>query len=120
MDSKLPRLHEYMEEWANENRYLQYPLIKHIYMPGAYLYIYLFAFITLVKDRKSANGRENEKSKLIVPMLFVMLYLASCLLGPTVLMRYVYPFMILCPFMIIFCMCIDSSDDESCKQNNYS
>lgn len=120
MDSKFPRLHEYMEEWANENRYLDYPLIKYIYMPGAYLYIYLFTFITLLKDRKSANGRENEKSKLIVPMLFVMLYLASCLLGPTVLMRYVYPFMILCPFMIIFCTCIDSSDDESCKQNNYT
>ena len=119
-DSKLPRLHEYMEEWANDNRYLDYPLIKYIYMPGAYLYIYLFAFITLLKDKRSVNGRENDKNKLVIPMLFVMLYLASCLLGPTVLMRYVYPFMILCPFMTIFCACINSGDDELCKHNNYS
>ena len=101
-DSKLPGLHKYMESWAEDNRYLSYPLIKYIYMPGAYLYIYLFTFIMLLKDRK----------KLVYPMLFVVLYYATCLLGPTVQMRYSYPFMMLCPFMMVFCVCIRNDNNE--------
>lgn len=93
-DSKIPGLFEYLENWANENKYLNYPIIKYIYMPGAYLYIFLYAFITLLKDKKKKTACE---------MVFVLMYFASCLFGPTVQMRYVYPFMILAPFMTIFC-----------------
>lgn len=102
--SKLPGLHERMEEWAAQNAYLKYPVFRFLYMPGIYLYIYIFAVITMLKDKK----------KFLLPvMAFAILYFASCLLGPTVQMRYVYPFMILCPFMLLL-----SAQNELCKHNN--
>lgn len=97
-----PKLYLKMEDWATNNKYLDYPLIKYIYMPGVYLYILLFVFVGVIRDKKS----------IVLPVVvYEMIYFASCLLGPTVQMRYVYPFMIMCPFMLIATYLCDSKID---------
>ncbi|MCQ2494025.1 MAG: DUF6020 family protein [Lachnospiraceae bacterium] len=106
-NSKWPALYEKMESWASGNKYLDYPIVRYFYMPGMYLYIFLFAFATLIKD--------NKKS-LLTELGIVILYFATCLLGPTVQMRYVYPFVIICPFMLLMSVCLDRNEKENNKE----
>lgn len=90
-DSKWHGLFVRMEKWAENNAYLRIPVLKYFFVPGSYLWSYLFMGIVLiVKGRKS----------LCLPLVIVLSYFGTMLLGPTVQMRYVYPVMLALPFLI--------------------
>ena len=40
-DSKWPWLFEQLESWAENNSYLRTPVLKYLFVPGSYLWLYL-------------------------------------------------------------------------------
>lgn len=92
-DSKWPWLFERLENWAENNSYLQIPVLKYFFVPGSYLWGYLALTAGLViADRK----------RFCLPLAIVAGYYGTMLLGPTVQMRYVYPVMLALPFLLAF------------------
>ena len=90
-DSKFPWLYERLENWAENNGYLRIPLLKYIFVPGSYLWLYLGqAAVLFITDRK----------RFCLPLVIVGGYYGTMLLGPTVQMRYVYPVMLALPYLL--------------------
>lgn len=91
-DSKWESLHQSMEQWADENAHLELPLLRYIYMPGIYLWLYVFGAIYLVAHRRYRE---------CIPLSLIFGYYITLLLGPTVQLRYIYPMMIVVPFVFL-------------------
>ena len=52
-DSKWPWLFEQLESWAENNSYLRTPVLKYLFVPGSYLWLYLaLAAVLVIVDRK--------------------------------------------------------------------
>ncbi len=90
-DSKFLWLYERLESWAEDNGYLRIPVLKYIFVPGSYLWLYLgLAAVLFITDRK----------RFCLPLIIVGAYYGTMLLGPTVQMRYVYPVMLALPYLL--------------------
>lgn len=101
-DSKFPWMYERLENWAENNGYLRIPLLKYIFVPGSYLWLYLgLAAVLFITDRK----------RFCLPLAIVGGYYGTMLLGPTVQMRYVYPVMLALPYLLAL-LCKTSNRDE--------
>lgn len=91
-DSKWESLHAKLETWADSNAYLHIPVLKYIFVPGTYLWFYLiFAGYLLICRRY----------RMLLPLSLVLGYYITLFLGPTVQLRYIYPLMIVLPFMVL-------------------
>lgn len=95
-DSKLPRIHDYLEKWADANSYLQIPLLKYIFMPGIYLWISVWITLTAFTKKQFTH---------LIPMVLILGYYLTMFFGPTVQLRYIYPVMIFIPFALALCTC---------------
>lgn len=91
-DSKWESLHVKLEEWADENAYLDIPVLRYLYMPGIYIWAYLLLAVYLVV---------NKRFRQCIPFSLILGYYITLLLGPTVQMRYIYPMMIVIPFALL-------------------
>lgn len=89
--SKWEGLHEVLENWADENAYLNIPILKYLFVPGTYLWFYLLLAGALLVRRRW---------HMLLPLSLVLGYFATLLLGPTVQLRYLYPIMIVAPFVV--------------------
>ena len=91
-DSKCEGLHVLLERWADENSHLKIPVLKYLFVPGIWLWLYLllFGFLCVIR-----------KGKLCLPLSLVLGYYATLLLGPTVQLRYIYPVMTAYPFVLL-------------------
>lgn len=90
-DSKWPWLFDRLENWAENNSYLQIPVLKYFFVPGSFLWVYLaLAAILVIADKK----------RFCLPLTVIGGYYGTMLLGPTVQMRYVYPVMLVLPFLL--------------------
>lgn len=90
-DSKWPWLFTQLENWAENNSYLRIPVLKYLFVPGSYLWMYLaLAAVLVIADRK----------RFCLPLAIVAGYYGTMLLGPTVQMRYVYPVMLAFPYLL--------------------
>ena len=95
-DSKWPWLFERLENWAENNSYLRIPVLKYLFVPGSYLWLYLaLAAVLVIVDRR----------RFCLPLAIVAGYYGTMLLGPTVQMRYVYPVMLALPFLLALMTC---------------
>ena len=104
-DSKFPWLYERLENWAEKNGYLRIPLLKYIFVPGSYLWLYLgLAAVLFITDRK----------RFCLPLAIVGGYYGTMLLGPTVQMRYVYPVMLALPYLLaLLCKTTNSATAQA-------
>lgn len=91
--SLFPIWKEKLEDLADDNFYLKIPLLRFLFLPGVYLWLWIFLF---------GNRWIHKDGKGMLPILFVLAYLGTLLLGPTVQLRYLYPFMITYPFALLF------------------
>ncbi len=94
-DSKWEWLHERLESYADSNSYLSVPILKYIFVPGTYLWIYLFLAAYLVL---------HKKYRLLFPLALILGYYITLFLGPAVQLRYLYPVMTALPFIIGWCV----------------
>lgn len=92
--SKWPALYNVMEKWADDNAYLNLSILKYLFVPGTWLYLYLLMFGWLVV---------RTEFRLCLPLSLVFGYYLTLFLGPTVQLRYIYPVMIAFPFLVLWC-----------------
>lgn len=92
-DSKWEGLHEMMEKWADENVYLKIPVLKYLFVPGVFLWLYLLLAGSLAV-RKRYDG--------CISLSLVLGYYLTLFLGPAVQLRYIYPLMLTLPFAALF------------------
>lgn len=102
-DSKWQSMHHMLEEWADENAYLRIPILKYLFVPGMVLWAYLLLFGVLLLKRRYAN---------LLPLSLVLGYFGTLLLGPTVQLRYIYPLMIVLPFLYVLCVGSQGKEKE--------
>lgn len=79
-------------EWLFvENNYQKFPIIRLLFSPALYIWIFTFHFIYSIYKKK--------KNSLIISAFFIGLFI-TLLAGPTCLARYVYPYVICLPVII--------------------
>lgn len=86
-------LHAAYEWYANNDIYIKVPILALLFVPGSFLWFYLY-FAGLCVYR--------QKKYLLIPMALIMGYFITLFLGPTVQLRYIYPVMICVPVLISF------------------
>lgn len=91
-DSKWPGLWNSLEKWAAENTYLRYPVVKYLFVPGIWIWLYLLLVEWRFIRRRFAD---------CLPFTLIFGYFLTLLLGPTVQLRYLYPVMISFPFLFL-------------------
>ncbi len=101
-DSKCPGLFTWMEQWADDNAYLKIPVLKYLFVPGVFLWLYLLLAGYLVMRKRYAE---------CVPLTLVLGYYLTMFLGPTVQLRYVYPLMVILPFVALMTLCRGGSKE---------
>lgn len=94
-DSKWESLHELLEKWADENAYLRLPVLRYLFVPGVFLWLYLLLFGWLAVRKRYAE---------CVPLALVGGYYLTLFLGPAVQLRYLYPLMIVLPYAAAVCL----------------
>lgn len=102
-DSKWPGLWRHMEKWADDNAYLRMPVLKYLFVPGVWIWLYLLLVQWLLLTRQFAR---------CLPLTLVFGYFLTLLLGPTVQLRYLYPIMAAFPFLLILSVSRKKTDTE--------
>lgn len=90
-ESKIPLLEKFMEHMISANEYQRYPIVSLLLAPSLYLWITLFCTIVFYAQRK--------KEYLFLTLFLDFMFL-TLLLGPCVLVRYVYPYIVCTPVLI--------------------
>ena len=85
-----PVKHVYKEMFT-ENKVLRIPVINIIFKPALYFYLTLIALVYSIIKRKKEH---------VLTLILVSLYMATLLLGPCVLVRYIYPMIAILPLTI--------------------
>ncbi len=101
--SFLPGLRAWMEKMVSDNAYSRLPVVRLLFAPALYwwlLYLYLVTALYRKKYRE------------ILPAVFLAAYYLTLLLSPTVLVRYMYPFMVTIP-VIMPCLMRERTNGES-------
>lgn len=86
----LPGLHTTLEQFVSYNSFMNWPIIKYLLLPGIITWIYAFLGVF---------GWYKRKYRMLIPMVCIWAYLGTLFLGPVVQLRYIYPLIIVLPFM---------------------
>lgn len=92
--SYMPRLREAMERVVSDNAYQKLPVIRVIFTPAFYWWTLCMYIAAAIYRRRY---------KMLLPAAFLVVYYLSLLLSPTVLIRYMYPFVVTVPAI---CCCL--------------
>jgi hypothetical protein len=93
IDSKMPKLLEKMEYFADQNMYLNIPGLNVLMVPGIYFWAFLIVAVWLLVHKKTG---------MLIPFTMILGYFATLFFGPTVQMRYIYPVMTVLPYLSIW------------------
>ena len=105
---KLKKLRNLTDEFADTNAYLKIPVIKYIFIPGIYLWLLVCAFI---------GAGKRKDSSLIFVLSIVAAYYITMFLGPTVQLRYIFPVMIVTPFILLPGLNLNNSGSQNTANN---
>lgn len=89
--SRFPWLEEKLEELLSENSYTRYPVVSNFFKPAFWCWLSVTAMLWFWY-RKERRG--------MTVLLYPMAYFGTMLLGPTAIIRYVYPFILLAPLIL--------------------
>lgn len=96
-DSKIPALEMEFERLFSANEYKEIPLLNLIFAPALYFWLMIFCYVGFFYSKNYKN--------ILVSTFLLFLYL-TMLLGPCILVRYMYPFFVCAPLLL--CMLKDS------------
>lgn len=102
--SYLPGLRSVMEEIVSENAYQKIPVIRILFAPAFYWWLLCLYLAVAIYRRQY---------RLILPAMFLVVYYLTLLLSPTVLIRYMYPFVVTVP--AICCCLYKDLVEKNCK-----
>lgn len=97
--SYLPGVRVFMEQIVSENAYQKLPVIRILFAPAFYWWLLCLYIAAAVYRRQY---------RLILPVIFLVIYYLTLLLSPTVLIRYMYPFVVTVPAI---CCCLYRDSD---------
>lgn len=103
--SYLPGLRVFMERIVSDNGYQNVPMIRLIFAPAFYWWMLCMYMAVVIYRRKYG---------LLLPVVFLVIYYMTLLLSPTVLIRYMYPFVVTVPAI---CCCLNVDLDEFDSKN---
>ncbi len=89
--SYLPGLRALMEKIVSDNEYQKIPVLRLIFAPAFYWWILCLYMAAAIYRKKYIA---------LLPVLFLTAYYLTLLLSPTVLIRYMYPFVVTVPVML--------------------
>lgn len=101
--SYLPKLRAFMEKIVSDNEYQKIPIVSVIFAPAFYWWL-LCLYLVFFWQRK--------EYRMLLLGVFLVLYYLTLLLSPTVLIRYMYPFVVSVPAM----MCLVSAQKHDCEK----
>lgn len=101
--SYLPKTRAFMERIVSDNSYQKLPVIRWIFAPAFYWWMLCMYMAVTIYRRKY---------KLLLPIVFLVIYYMTLLLSPTVLIRYMYPFVVTVP-AICCCLSVDLDEFDS-------
>lgn len=104
-NSYLPGLRAFMEKIVSDNAYQNIPVLSVVFAPAFYWWL-LCLYVVFFFARK--------EYKLLMPAAFLVAYYLTLLLSPTVLIRYMYPFVVCVPMML----CLISAKQEKKVENH--
>lgn len=103
--SYLPGLRACMERIVSDNVYQKVPVLRIVFAPAFYWWM-LCMYIAVSIYRRQYG--------LLLPAVFLVIYYMTLLLSPTVLIRYMYPFVVTVPVM--WC-CLPLNLPNSARKN---
>ncbi len=89
--SKWPALENLYEKIATENVHQNIPVVSLLFAPATYCWIMLFAILLCLYRKRFEE---------LLPLGFLFFYWGTILLGPTVIVRYVYPIIVTIPLVL--------------------
>ena len=89
-ENLLPAVRNVYEAIATDCVHQSFLPAKILFAPALYCFLTLFAGIAFLKQKRYRQ---------LIPWAVVMIYFLTVLAGPCVLIRYIYPFMALMPFL---------------------
>lgn len=89
-ESKFPIVNEFYRRLSLEVYKEKLPAVSQLFSPGFVLWVFIFMMVFMVRKR----GKDS-----IMPYCFLLLVIATLLLGPTYLPRYVFFLWMVIPFM---------------------
>lgn len=103
--SYLPGLRAFMEKIVSDNEYQRIPVLSVVFAPAFYWWLLCLYIVFFIK---------RKEYKMLLPVIFLVIYYLTLLLSPTVLIRYMYPFVVTVPVML----CLISSKRENMTNDN--
>ena len=103
--SYLPALRAAMERVVSDNVYQNLPVIRRIFSPAFYWWMLCMYMAVAIYRRKYI---------LLLPTVFLVVYYLTLLLSPTVLIRYMYPFVVTVPAI---CCCMSTEKEYADGKN---
>lgn len=91
--SYLPGLRVFLEKIVSDNAYQKFPVLRVIFAPAFYWWLLCLYMAEAIYRRQYL---------LLLPAVFLVSYYLTLLLSPTVLIRYMYPFVVTVP---VLCCC---------------
>lgn len=93
MNSKIPVLKDFINDLIRDGSYRSNPLLYVVMSPALYVWVVIFLFVYSL----------YRKRYYILSMLALLLLLfATILLGPCIIIRYMYPIMLACPMALLY------------------
>lgn len=89
-NSGFPELEHILEKLFSDNKYQDIPVLSLLFSPAFYGWAMVLYIII---------GLYLKSYRIVVPILILFLYHLSLLLGPTCIIRYVYPIVICLPVL---------------------
>ena len=89
--SKFPWLEEKLEQIVSANCYTEWPVFSNLFKPALWCLLPVTALIWFWYRRDAQKA---------LILMYPLCYFGTMLLGPTAIVRYVYPFILLAPFVI--------------------
>lgn len=105
--SYLPGLRAAMERIVSDNAYQKLPVIRVLFAPAFYWWLLCMYIAVAVYRRKYG---------MLLPAVFLAVYYLTLLLSPTVLIRYMYPYVVTVPVMC----CLMSAQSEGGQGKIYN
>ena len=80
-----PTLSSRYENYANKNTFMKYPLLQHFSSIGVYSWAMILGILVSLL---------RKKAECFLPLLMSFFYFGTCILGPVVLFRYAYAYIL--------------------------
>ena len=103
--SYLPGLRTAVERVVSDNAYQSIPIVRVIFTPAFYWWLLCMYMAAVIYSKKY---------RLLLPAVFLVIYYLTLLLSPTVLIRYMYPFVVTVPAI---CCCLTTELDNFDSKN---